>query len=202
MQTQIILRRGDLFKALKKEIESDTHNREPILVAHCCNNIGAWGKGFVLALSQFDTRPETLYRATVGDARQALASAGIYEARHVLGLGSYSITPLKSSQNLWTVAVANVIGQHDIFAQKGVPPIRYCALLEGINGALSEFEQHCLQAGNQATNESGKDIRLWVPRLGSGLAGGEPDVIECLLRAAQGDARTRGAQVEVTIFEL
>ena len=35
----------------------------PKIIAHVCNDIGGWGKGFVLALSRRWPEPERAYRA-------------------------------------------------------------------------------------------------------------------------------------------
>ncbi len=59
-------------------------------------------------------------------------------------------------QNLW---VANLIGQHGIGKKGPVPPIRYEAIREGLKQVALFAREH--QAG------------VHMPRLGSGLAGGD-----------------------------
>lgn len=85
------------------------------LIVHCCNDIGGWGRGFVLALSARWSKPEEEYRAWFRGER----------GLHFLGAVQY--VPVES--DIW---VANVIGQHDIRTIDGIPPIRYDALRAGL----------------------------------------------------------------------
>jgi O-acetyl-ADP-ribose deacetylase (regulator of RNase III) len=81
------------------------------IICHICNDIGAWGAGFVLAVSNKWRYPEDFYRA-----------------RHTYPLGHVDI--LSVEDNLF---VANMIAQHGIRPDAdGVPPIRYAALVEAL----------------------------------------------------------------------
>lgn len=77
------------------------------IIAHVCNDIGAWGAGFVLAISRRWPQPEAEYRKSRGS----------------LTLGAVSLIPVEP--NLW---VANMIAQKGVRTRDGVPPIRYDAL--------------------------------------------------------------------------
>ena len=44
----------------------------PAVIVHICNDIGAWGKGFVMALSARWRSPEAAYRAWVKEAGSPL----------------------------------------------------------------------------------------------------------------------------------
>jgi O-acetyl-ADP-ribose deacetylase (regulator of RNase III) len=77
------------------------------LIAHVCNDVGAWGAGFVLAISKRWPQPQAEY----------LKSA------HSLTLGEVSFIRVESG--VW---VANMIAQRGIRTLAGVPPIRYDAL--------------------------------------------------------------------------
>ena len=80
------------------------------VIAHICNDLGKWGKGFVLALtSQFGQKASHEYLdwvlsrgASLGKVQFVQVSPGIF--------------------------VANMLAQHDIYSRGGVPPIRYDAL--------------------------------------------------------------------------
>jgi hypothetical protein len=78
------------------------------IIGHICNDIGAWGAGFVMALSKKWKEPEAAYRAmetrTLGECQIIAVEEGMY--------------------------VANMIGQEGIGAgnDMGVPPIRYAAV--------------------------------------------------------------------------
>jgi len=80
------------------------------IIAHICNDIGGWGRGFVLAISKRWPEPEQQYRQW-------------YQSGKNFSLGQIQLVQV--SDDSW---VANMIGQRDIHSQKGVPPIRYDAV--------------------------------------------------------------------------
>ncbi len=80
------------------------------VIAHISNDIGGWGKGFVLAISKRWKEPEREYRAW-------------YRSGEGFGLGEIQVVQV--SPYLW---VANMIGQRGTkTGSKGVP-IRYEAV--------------------------------------------------------------------------
>jgi O-acetyl-ADP-ribose deacetylase (regulator of RNase III) len=87
----------------------------PAIIVHVCNDLGRWGKGFVVALSRRWPEPETAYRAWHA-AREPPFELGAVQLVQV-------------EPGLW---VANLIGQHGLGTKKGVPPIRYPALRAGL----------------------------------------------------------------------
>ncbi|MEV5610772.1 macro domain-containing protein [Streptomyces sp. NPDC052225] len=125
----------------------------PRLIVHVCNDIGGWGKGFVLALSRRWPEPEKAYRRWHRE-----------RATNDFGLGAAQFVQVEPY--LW---VANVIGQRGTrTGSKGVP-VRYEAIAEGLSAV----------AGKAA--ELGASVHM--PRIGCGLAGGtwsrvEPLVVE------------------------
>jgi len=81
------------------------------IICHICNDIGAWGAGFVLALSNKWRYPEDRYHAM---PNYQLGSAMVLE-----------VEP--------DVYVANMIAQHGTRANsQGVPPVRYLALTDAL----------------------------------------------------------------------
>ncbi len=127
------------------------------VIAHVCNDIGGWGKGFVLALSRRWPEPEAAYRAWHRD-----------RAANDFGLGAVQL--VQAERYVW---VANMIGQRGVrTGSKGVP-VRY----EAIDTALDRLAGHALELG----------ASVHMPRIGCGLAGGrwsrvEPLVQERLVR--------------------
>jgi hypothetical protein len=71
------------------------------IIAHVCNDVGKWGKGFVLAVSKRWRQPETEFR----------------ESKICLALGMVQLVRVEKS--IW---VANMVAQHGIRRQAGVPP--------------------------------------------------------------------------------
>ncbi|MFD4903069.1 macro domain-containing protein [Streptomyces sp. NPDC058411] len=121
------------------------------LIVHVCNDLGGWGKGFVLAVSRRWPGPEASYR------RWHRERAG-----NDFGLGAAQFVQVEPY--IW---VANVVGQRGIrTGSKGVP-VRY----EAIDAGLDKV------AGKAA--ELGASVHM--PRIGCGLAGGTWSRVEPLV---------------------
>ncbi|MER6737337.1 macro domain-containing protein [Streptomyces puniciscabiei] len=121
------------------------------VIAHVCNDLGGWGKGFVLALSRRWPEPETAYRAWHRN-----------RANNDFGLGAVQL--VRVEPDVW---VANMIGQRGIRrGSKGVP-VRY----EAIDTALDRLAGEVIELG----------ASVHMPRIGCGLAGGTWSRIEPLI---------------------
>ena len=85
------------------------------LIVHICNDIGGWGKGFVMAISRRWKEPEQKYREW-------------FKTQDNFILGQVQFVQVEN--NLW---IANITGQHKINKdEKGNAPIRYEAVLAGL----------------------------------------------------------------------
>lgn len=85
------------------------------IIVHICNDIGGWGKGFVMAISKRWAEPEKKYRDW-------------YKSENGLSLGTVQFVNVE--YDIW---IANLIGQHKINKdENGNPPIRYEAVLIGL----------------------------------------------------------------------
>ncbi|MFF9132776.1 macro domain-containing protein [Streptomyces sp. NPDC014806] len=127
------------------------------LIAHVCNDLGGWGKGFVLALSRRWPEPEKAYRAWHRD-----------RAANDFALGAAQFVQVEPY--VW---VANMIGQRGIRTGSNGVPVRY----EAIDAALARLADKALELG----------ASVHMPRIGCGLAGGrwsriEPLITERLVR--------------------
>jgi O-acetyl-ADP-ribose deacetylase (regulator of RNase III) len=86
------------------------------IIPHICNDIGGWGKGFVLAISKRWKDPELQYKEW-------------YKSKENFELGQIQLVSVTDA-----ITIANIIGQRDIKKGKdGTPPIRYDAVKKGIN---------------------------------------------------------------------
>jgi O-acetyl-ADP-ribose deacetylase (regulator of RNase III) len=120
----------------------------PKIIVHICNDIGGWGRGFVVAISNRWPQPEKRYRAwRRGEEKSAFA------------LGEVQFVQVED--DTW---IANMIAQRDVRTINGIPPIRYDALRK----ALQRVAEEAL-ARNASTH---------MPRIGCGLAGGTWDEVE------------------------
>ncbi|MER5528496.1 macro domain-containing protein [Streptomyces sp. NPDC002677] len=121
------------------------------VIAHVCNDLGGWGKGFVLALSRRWPEPEKAYRAWHRD-----------RANNDFGLGAVQL--VRVERYIW---VANMIGQRGTrTGSKGVP-VRY----EAIDTALGKLADEAIERG----------ASVHMPRIGCGLAGGKWSRVEPLI---------------------
>lgn len=101
------------------------------LILHVCNDIGGWGRGFVLALSKKWKNPEKEYR-------------NWYKSQKNFELGQ--ILPVQVEEDLWVI---NMIGQRDVKRDKdGTPPVRYEAI------------QLCIQKVAKLALKKGASIHL------------------------------------------
>ena len=128
------------------------------VICHVCNDIGGWGKGFVLAISKRWKQPEAEYRRW-----HAAGAAG--------GFALGAVQFVQVQPDTW---VANMVGQRGIKRGRSGPPIRYEAVAE------------CLREVAAKARELGASVHM--PRIGCGLAGGEwsrvePIIVEALCRA-------------------
>ncbi|WP_422931346.1 macro domain-containing protein [Singulisphaera sp. PoT] len=122
------------------------------IIAHICNDLGGWGKGFVLAVSKRWKGPEDAYRAW-------------HKARSDNDFKLGAIQIVQVQLYIW---VANMIGQRGMKTGSKGPPIRYDAVRE------------CLKSLAQQAKPL--NASLHMPRIGCGLAGGRWEEIEPILQ--------------------
>ncbi|WP_184956717.1 macro domain-containing protein [Paractinoplanes abujensis] len=125
----------------------------PKLIAHVCNDLGGWGKGFVLAVSRRWPEPEKAYRQWHRE-----------RASNDFGLGAVQVVPVRP--DVW---VANMVGQRGTRTGSNGPPIRYDAV------------ERCLRT--VAAHADRLAATVHMPRIGCGLAGGRWSRIEPLIVA-------------------
>jgi O-acetyl-ADP-ribose deacetylase (regulator of RNase III) len=127
------------------------------LIMHVCNDIGKWGKGFVVALSKRWKEPELAFKKW-------------YKSKENYALGEVQFVNVET-----TIWVANIIGQHKIVTKTNTynpdgslyVPVRY----EAIDNALKNV---VVFAKNNTTS-------IHMPRIGCGLAGGKWEIIEPMI---------------------
>jgi O-acetyl-ADP-ribose deacetylase (regulator of RNase III) len=133
------------------------------VIVHVCNDVGGWGKGFVLAISKRWPEPERSYRQW-------------YKAPADTPFELGQVQFVEVEPGLW---VANLIGQRGVRDRKQIPPVRYAAIREGMR-RVADFAL-------------GHEAEVHMPRIGCGLAGGHWGQIEPILMeelCSQGIATT------------
>jgi len=93
------------------------------IIAHVCNDIGGWGRGFVVALSRRWPEPEQRYREWHRDG------AGFE-------LGAVQLVQVEPA--IW---VANMVAQRGLKATADGPPIRYAAVERCMSGVAEHARQ-------------------------------------------------------------
>jgi len=139
------------------------------IIAHIVNDMGGWGRGFVLALSDRwpmkngVSSPEYMYREWKKKK---------WRGRDLV---------LGEIQTIWvedTTFVCNMVAQRDFrsLEEEGVklnlPNVKYSSLLE----CLARLRIQCINSEN-----AGKDVSIHMPRIGSGLGGGDWKQIEKII---------------------
>jgi O-acetyl-ADP-ribose deacetylase (regulator of RNase III) len=98
----------------------------PKVIVHVCNDLGKWGKGFVLAVSRRWKEPERVYKAS-------------FDAVAPPALGDVQFVPVEGA-----IVVANLIGQHGVATRATkMPPVRY----ESIRSGLAKIAAHARASG-------------------------------------------------------
>jgi hypothetical protein len=154
-----------MIKYVKGDLFEGIKGKGAIIIPHIVNNIGAWGSGFVIPLAQHFPLAKKYY------------------------LEDYKKYQLGDCQTVWNMNNVAVI---NMFAQEGIaprtdwnytfitkPPIRYVALIQAMQQIAkwsSLYEIH-------------------APKFGSGLAGGDWNLIEKLIDEIWADFK-------VTIYYL
>ena len=122
------------------------------IIAHICNNLGGWGKGFVLAVSKRWPEPEQEYRKWHRN-----------RANNNFELGNIQIVQVEKY-----IYVANMLGQQGMKTGSKGAPIRY------------ESVKKCLERLSEEATTLNASVHM--PRIGCGLAGGKWEKIEPLIK--------------------
>lgn len=121
------------------------------IIAHCCNSLGKWGKGFVLALSKRYPNLRYEYLNWINASR----------------LGQVLYVRINNN-----TVVANMVGQERIYPIKLsdgtiIPPIDYPAL------------ERCIENVFEEAFLNNADVHM--PLIGCGLAGGKWEIVQSIL---------------------
>jgi O-acetyl-ADP-ribose deacetylase (regulator of RNase III) len=123
------------------------------VICHCCNALGAWGKGFVVPLGQKYPIAREKYLKFIKMTKE--------ENR----LGSVSFA--KATDN---IIVANIIGQYYTYPKDGKIPLDYEALEKGFKFIIEIFKMHKMP------------LTVHMPKIGCGLAGGDWNRVEEIIK--------------------
>jgi hypothetical protein len=189
---------GNLFELIPNHgPETQT---PPVVIPHICNDLGGWGSGFVVPLGKLYPEAEAAYRRW--HSHRFDSSAGPWSNYFELGnvqivicdtttIPGVAVTPgMSDSTTRKQAIVANMIAQHGTVTRPmdddpNRPPVRYTALAACMS-KVANYIAHLPQG-----------TAIHAPKFGAGLAGGNWDLIEELIREEWLD---RG--IPVTIYSL
>ena len=121
------------------------------MICHVCNDIGAWGAGFVVPLGARFPKAKEEYKKLKADPGKRIP------------LGTVQFVDVTAD-----IVIANMVAQRGIIGQApGTRPLSYDALLE------------CLEKAGEYAQKN--DLSIHAPRFGAGLAGGDWDIIALLV---------------------
>lgn len=126
------------------------------VIAHCCNDMGVWGKGFVMALSKRWPITKHMYLEW---HRTGFCEGTPFQ------LGEVQLVAVEPS-----IIVANIIGQKGIRSFRNHKPIRYQSIRHA-------FERLCQVFGKE------DNFSFHMPRIGCGLAGGKWSVMSEIIES-------------------
>lgn len=133
--------------------------QRPGAIVHVCNDIGAWGSGFVLAVSEKWAKPKEVYLSRYKRSKQV----------------HYGMTPNcvgKLGDVQW-VAVENDLMVCNLVAQEGINRVIRAVRYDALDCCLHLMY---LQAKEW-------DLTVHMPRIGAGLGGGNWTIIEAIIKA-------------------
>jgi hypothetical protein len=155
--SQIKYKEGDLFDALDQLADGVT-----IAVPHVCNNVGAWGSGFVVPLGQrFPLARDCYKKWHVG----TLPGNAVYLGGSAFTLGNTQVVEVMREAEK-RVFVFNMIAQRGV---GGARPLRYHFLARCMMQLAQVFEKY-------------QNPQIYAPLFGAGLAGGNWDFIVELIK--------------------
>jgi hypothetical protein len=155
------------------------------VILHCCNSIGAWGSGFVLALSKKWPEPEKKYREW------------FQRDTNKPKLGDILLVGVKND-----IFVCNLIGQEGVgFDKDGNPPVRYDAVNSGLKKlakAIHTTEDDNIENTKSTMGGIKLPISVHIPYLMCcDRAGGDWRIIEAIINSTLVDSN-----IPVTVYDF
>lgn len=140
---------GDLFDGVEKS------DADLIVIPHVCNDIGAWGSGFVVPLG----------KKYPGALKEYNKWNEIIKHEH--RLGTSDLYESINHENDRCVTIYNMVAQHGIMSSQNRRPLNYGALAQTMK-SLSIYLR---------LNDDVASAEIHAPRFGSDRAGGDWTII-------------------------
>lgn len=135
------------------------------LIVHGCNCFCTMGAGIALTIKN------NWIEAYNADLKTAKGDAN--------KLGSYSSVIVDTKANKKSLTIINMYTQYDIgYSLDGIPPVDYTAIHDGFFHLNKQYKDK---------RRDGKKLKVGIPYIGAGLAGGDWEAIERLINVAAPD---------------
>lgn len=152
----------NLFSSVNTIIHSD-HRGCSIMVPHVCNNIDVFGGGFTAGISKYYPIVKENYH---------LLGNHFLKNKSSLGYVQY-VEADKNHTYGHKLIFANMIAQNGTISPNNPRPLNYGALVKSMISVLSYINNHF---------DSDTPVQIHAPKFGSGLAGGNWNFIEELIK--------------------
>jgi hypothetical protein len=154
-----LVKRHNLFDVIDERIMAGV-NGSTVIVPHVCNNVNAFGAGFAGQVA--DIYPQV--------------KANFHMLGQQAKLGHTQFINVKSDQKYrHSIIFGNMIAQNKLINTNNKRPLNYGALVYCMNQVRSYAKE--LQK-----NSENSRVEIHAPKFGSGLAGGNWNFIEELIR--------------------
>lgn len=152
----------NLFEALP-------YTKNAIVIPHVCNNVGGWGAGFVVPLGKVFPNARASYLEWAKNDFDPVSGRWFT-------LGECQVVPVSdASEQRGPIYVINMIAQAGIISENNPRPLSYSALAKCLD-FVETFHLNILDDSPNA------EIEIHAPKFGAGLAGGDWNVIELLIK--------------------
>jgi hypothetical protein len=149
------LTKGDIF-ATSLDLVNSKNNGYTVIIPHVCNNIGVFGAGFSGEIER--KFPEVAINFNIG-------------GKIKLGNTQF-ITVAENHLNKNKLIIANMVAQNGTIGPKNRRPLHYPSLIRCMFNVLDLVN---------SMNKTEKGVKIFSPKFGSGLAGGNWNFIADLI---------------------
>jgi O-acetyl-ADP-ribose deacetylase (regulator of RNase III) len=150
----IVFKRNTMINYVKGDATNPSGSGFKV-ICHICNDIGAWGRGFVMALSKKWPQLKPEYQQFI-NSYKVLKQNPLGQVQFI-GVGN-------------NTAVCNMIAQHGLISMDNPQPIKYFPL------------EKCLEQVGFYYYATNPPTSIHMPRIGCGLAGGKWELIEPIIQ--------------------
>ena len=150
----------DIFNHITQYVKDQSKGCS-VIVPHVCNNVNVFGAGFAAAVAR--------HYPIVKENYHLLGPSFL---KNHLGYTQF-VDAYKNPHTGHKLIFANMIAQHGTISQSNPRPLNYYALTKGMVGVLNYIHNHFGQDS---------DVQIHAPKFGCGLAGGNWNFIEELIK--------------------